>query len=65
MLLRSSILCSFVVSWKVVKASNAADTALSISSFVPAVTCPITSSFAGFITSINSFDSDFTHSPLI
>ena len=56
-----SILSSLEVLPKVLKASDAAWTAKSISPLVPAETCPITSSVAGFSTSILSSDSDSTH----
>ena len=45
--------------------ADAADTALLMSSFVPEVTCPMSSSFAGLIISILSFESDSTHLPFI
>jgi hypothetical protein len=54
-----------VVVENVLNASAAALTAMSISSFVPAVICPITSSLAGLITSYVDLSDDFCHLPSI
>ena len=54
-----------VVLLNVLKASFAADTAVFISSLVPAPIEPITSSVAGLTTSIVSAEDELAHSPFI
>ena len=54
-----------VVLLNVLKASFAADTAVFISSLVPAPIEPMISSLAGLTTSIISAEDELTHSPLI
>ena len=60
----SALSCA-VVLLNVLKASLAADTALFMSSLVPAPIEPITSSVAGLTTSMVSAEDELTHSPFM